>query len=309
MAARVTMRDVAKASGVSQATVSFVLNEVSNQAISPQTRDRVKEAAHRLGYAPHGIARALREGSSRIVVLNIASSFEGGYSHSFIRGLDDELARNEHVLLVHHGVATPESQQRVLDAVIPRAILEFGDPYAVPGHELEDAGDGWQDGLAAHVAVQIGYLADRGHRDLVLAVPEEHSTLVEARLRFSRQVAARRGLREVGRVVVPHDRVDAAHALKDVVAAEPKVTAVAAFTDDIGLRVLAAAHDLGIPVPGRLAVMGYDATEHAALSTPVLTTLFIDAEAHGRRTARRALGLPYDDLRPASARVLPGQSV
>ncbi len=87
-----TLRDVAEASGVSQSTVSFVLNEVPNQTISEPTRIRVRDAARDLGYVPNGIARALMEGSSRIVVLNLDRAKEGNYSHNFIRGLDQELA-------------------------------------------------------------------------------------------------------------------------------------------------------------------------------------------------------------------------
>jgi DNA-binding LacI/PurR family transcriptional regulator len=75
--ARVTLRDVAEASSISQSTVSFVLNEVPNQTISPATRDRVRTAAHDLGYMPHGIARELMERSSRSVVLNIERGREG----------------------------------------------------------------------------------------------------------------------------------------------------------------------------------------------------------------------------------------
>jgi len=63
---RATLRDVAEASSGSQSTVSFVLNEVPSQTISAPTRERVQTAARELGYVPHGIARALMEGSSRI---------------------------------------------------------------------------------------------------------------------------------------------------------------------------------------------------------------------------------------------------
>lgn len=77
---RVTLNDVAAASGVSRATVSFVLNDDPHQTISAATRDRVKEAARTLGYVPHGVARALREGTSRVVVLNIDAGMEGAYS-------------------------------------------------------------------------------------------------------------------------------------------------------------------------------------------------------------------------------------
>ena len=61
--ARVTITDVAAASGVSRATVSFVLRDSPGQSISAPTRERVRQAARDLGYVPHGIARALREGT------------------------------------------------------------------------------------------------------------------------------------------------------------------------------------------------------------------------------------------------------
>ncbi|MFT4084095.1 MAG: substrate-binding domain-containing protein, partial [Nocardioides sp.] len=92
-------------------------------------------------------------------------------------------------------------------------------------------------------------------------------------------------------------------------AAHPEVTAVAAFSDEVALRVLAAADDLGWRVPADLAVMGYDAGEPGSLHTPPLTSLRIDAEAHGRRTARRLLGIAGPGPEPAPARVVPGGTV
>jgi DNA-binding LacI/PurR family transcriptional regulator len=82
------------------------------------------------------------------------------------------------------------------------------------------------------------------------------------------------------------------------------VTAVAAFDDDVALRVLAALRDLGLDAPADLAVIGFDATEHGALAVPPLTTVHIDAEAHGRLAARAVLGLDAADLSPAPGRVI-----
>ena len=96
---RVTLNDVAAASGVSRATASFVLRDSPGQSISAATKDRVREAARALGYVPNGVARALREGTSRIVVLAIDPAMEGNYARSYIAGLDAELAAREHVLL------------------------------------------------------------------------------------------------------------------------------------------------------------------------------------------------------------------
>ena len=58
-AGRVTAAQVADAAGVSQSTVSFVLNDTPGQTISGAVRERVRSAAERPGYAPDGYARAL----------------------------------------------------------------------------------------------------------------------------------------------------------------------------------------------------------------------------------------------------------
>jgi len=300
---RVTLSDVAAASGVSRATVSFVLRDSPTQSISPATRERVRQAARDLGYVPNGIARALREGSSRIVVLSLDAGLDGHYARSYIRGLDAELAARDHVLLVRYEHGDTRSDQQVLDAIRPRAVLRFGEPY-LTGHELDDTGGGWQDGLAAHVAAQLGYLADRGHSGIALALPDRDTPLRDVRLSFANQAAERRGLAPVLPLPVPVTRTTAAGSLRQFLAANPGVTAVAAFDDDVALRVLAAAGDLGLAVPAGLAVIGFDASEHGALATPPLTTVRIDAEAHGRRAARALLGLDAADLSPAPGQVI-----
>ncbi|WP_328475275.1 LacI family DNA-binding transcriptional regulator [Actinoplanes sp. NBC_00393] len=201
---RATLKDVAAASGVSRATVSFVLNETPNQTISEATRQRVLQVVRELGYKPHGIAKALREGTSRIVVLQIGSGLEGNYSRSFLHGLDQELAAHNHVLVVRHGPTDAAATAQVLDAINPRAVLRFGEPY-LTGHELEDRGGGWRDGLAAHAALQIGFLAERGHTRIALALPDE-APLGEVRLGFAQQAAAALGLPPLVTVVVPRPR-------------------------------------------------------------------------------------------------------
>ncbi len=53
----VTMRDVARHAGVSQATVSYVLNKAAGQNIPSETQERILESVRMLGYRPHGAAR------------------------------------------------------------------------------------------------------------------------------------------------------------------------------------------------------------------------------------------------------------
>src|SRR5690625_354370 len=66
---RVTAADVARALGLSRATVGFVLNNTPGQTIPEQTRRRVLAEAERLGYRPHTAARALASGRSHIVLV------------------------------------------------------------------------------------------------------------------------------------------------------------------------------------------------------------------------------------------------
>ncbi|MEU6256738.1 LacI family DNA-binding transcriptional regulator [Streptomyces sp. NPDC047043] len=302
---RVTLSDVAKASGVSRATVSFVLNDDPRQTISAATRERVMEAAQDLGYVPHGIARALREGSSRIVVLNVDWGMEGNFSRSYVRGLDEELAEHDHILLVRHGHSIPEATQKVLDTIAPRAVLRLGEAY-MRGHvPAED----WENGFAANAALQIGHLADHGHTRIAMALPDHDFPLTEARLGFAQEAARRRALPPLERFVVPRPRAAGAAAVEAFLVAHAGVTALAAFDDDIALRSLTALRDLGLRVPEDVAVIGFDETEHGSLSTPALTTIHIDAEVLGRIAAREALGIDTGGLAPVAGRVVVRASV
>ena len=227
---------MADASDVSQATVSFVLNEVPTQTISAGTRERVRNAARDLGYVPNGIAKALSEGSSRIVVLNVDRSQEGHYSHHFIHGLDEELALHGFVLLVRHGHAGPSDDKQIADVIAPRAVLRFGESH-LAGHELEDSGGGWKNGMAAHVLLQFRYLSERGHSHIALALPEGEP-LARVRKRFAIEVAEMLELPQIEEIVIPRSFADVAPELASFRAARPEVTALAGFSDFTALQIL-----------------------------------------------------------------------
>jgi DNA-binding LacI/PurR family transcriptional regulator len=303
---RVTLRDVAEASGVSQSTVSFVLNEVPSQTISQATRERVRDAAQKLGYVPNGIAKALMEGTSRIVVLNVDRPQEGHYSHFFIRGLDRELALYGFVLLVRHGHSGPSDDKQVADVIAPRAVLRFGESY-LSGHELEDAGGGWKNGLAAHVLLQLRHLVDQGHDRIALALPE-NEPLAEVRVRFAREVAGMLEIPSPSPITIPANRETAELAISEMRQHRPEITAIAAFDDMTALRVLTAMSALGLTAPDDVAVIGFDETDYAAMFRPSLTTIRMDAEGHGRLAARRVLGMDTDDVQARLGRVIQRES-
>src|SRR5262245_12460734 len=85
---RVTMLKVAERAGVSQTTVSYVLNNRPNSAIPPATRDRVRRAAMELGYRPNGIARSLVRGQTHTLGFVIA-----GLTNPFFAEVTEALHR------------------------------------------------------------------------------------------------------------------------------------------------------------------------------------------------------------------------
>lgn len=99
-----TMRDVALRAGVSQATVSYVLNAKSNARISPTTRQRVLQSAAELRYAPNAIARAMASGRSQTVGVyqphTGQTPLAGWWTMAVMRGLGEALhPQNFHLLL------------------------------------------------------------------------------------------------------------------------------------------------------------------------------------------------------------------
>ncbi|TRO68557.1 LacI family DNA-binding transcriptional regulator [Streptomyces sp. IB201691-2A2] len=303
--ARATAKDVARASGVSQTTVSFVLNGASGH-VSQETRERVRQAARELGYVPNGSAQALRKGASRIVLLNIEGIPTGSSLGSYIRGLDAELAAHQHVLLVLHGHLSSQALSDVAQAVSARAVIDLGDA----GRADVIATGASLDVFSAQADVPVRYLVDRGHRHIANAMPDtpELQALAGLRERLIRQATRTAGLADCPALVLPASLGAAEDRLRAFRAEHPEVTAVLAYNDDLALVTLAAMRNLGLRAPEDLAVVGFDDTPHGALFSPALTTVHIDAEAIGRIAARSALGLPAPDTTPEPARVIVRQS-
>ncbi|WP_405876217.1 MULTISPECIES: LacI family DNA-binding transcriptional regulator [unclassified Streptomyces] len=304
---RVTAKDVARVSGVSQTAVSFVLNGAAGH-VSQETRERVQQAARELGYVPNGSAQALRKGASRIVLLNIEGIPTGSSLGSYIRGLDAELASHHHVLLVLHGHLSSQALSDVAQAVSARAVIDLGD--AGRADAIVTDAETSLDAFSAQAEVPVQYLVDRGHRHIATAVPDtpELQALVGLRERLIRQATHAAGLADCPTLVLPGSLGAAEERLRAFRAEHPEVTAVLAYNDDVALMTLAAMRHLGLRAPDDLAVIGFDDTPHGALFSPALTTVHIDAEAIGRIAARSALGLPAADTTPEPARVIVRQS-
>lgn len=288
---RPTSTDVARAAGVSQTTVSFVLNDRPGHGIPEETRQRVLEAARRLDYRPHASARSLARGRSNIAVLAVPELPIGAGISRFVEGLAAALADHGLTLVTHlaggHGrpladVCAEIGASAVIgfeafDAATVQALYRAGADVVIPSTP---------DSSSAPIGrFQAQHLIDRGHRRIGYALPRHPglARMSEERLHGVAEACAAAGLAPP---VVRSTDLEAATAAEAVAGwTAEAVTGVCAFNDETAIAVLAGMREHGLTAPTDLAVVGVDDIPTARLANPPLTTVSFDLDAVVRRRA------------------------
>ncbi|QYX75710.1 LacI family DNA-binding transcriptional regulator [Streptomyces akebiae] len=291
---RVTSKDVAREAGVSQTTVSFVLNGRDEHGLSAETRRRVLETAKRLGYVPSGAGRALRRGRSNVVLcvvpdLPVAEAMEQ-FKLALVRSLGE--AGYTCVYLHHDGTATPLAE--LWQHVQPAVVVAFGTLPPADAQSLHRAEIPLLDGVFTPDntrltglsqedigRLQIEHLAARGHRHIGYAAVDDPRELPFCRPRLQ---GATRACNDLGLptpqvVSMRYSRAGARAAVVDWTQGATPVTAVAAFNDLIALAILASCRTQHIDVPHDLALIGVDDLPVSSLAVPALTTIGMDLTA------------------------------
>ncbi len=301
---RSTSADVARRAGVSRATVSYVLNGRTDQSIPANTRDKVLAAARDLGYVPHAASRALRRGTSNLVLL-----INSGVPWSTnVTDVEDELtalvAASGRSLVVWRRPGADALQGTLANlepcVAISMDALTSGENrlLATVGVPLV-AADLAAPGTGLPADLQIEHLARQGHRRIGYLTTDEPSLQRFATPRTDGILAAcvRRGLPEPRIAGVPGglavDVAAVAGQLTRWLNGRDPVTAVACFNDLHAAACLAAASDLRIGVPTDLSVIGLDDDIFAPLTRPALTTVRLGPQHFARHLwslARHHLG-------------------
>ncbi|HET8766765.1 MAG TPA: LacI family DNA-binding transcriptional regulator [Pedococcus sp.] len=299
----VTSADVARDSGVSRTTVSYVLNDTPGVRVSEETRARVRASADRLGYHPSVAARTLRTGRSDLVLYVLPDWPLGPAVDTLLDRLAGALAERGLSLLVHHA-RSGRPLHELWRAVTPRAVVGLQAFSARDRDAMRRAGihvvassisgdvpdvfAATQQGIGR---LQARHLLDRGHTPVGYAAPTDPRVRAFAELRLAgvQGVCAEAGL--PAPVVVPVELTQdsaraAVRAWRDAATgtagtagpgadgtAAPAVAGVAAYNDDVALAVLAGARAEGVPCPNELAVVGVDDIPAARFAEPALSTV------------------------------------
>lgn len=288
---RITIRDVAKASGHAVSTVSNALAD--KRHVNKETRKHIQEIATKLGYRPSTIARALRMQTSSTIGVLVAD-VSNPASPEFIRGIDDVAQREgcniflcntdgeEHrqiaqmqalldrrvdgMILISQHTDSPEIR-KLLDSAINFVLLQrrshrFRDDYVG-----SDNAQGTQD--------SIRYLSSLGHRRVgFITGPEQSSTAME-RLDTYEHMVSELGLDADPDLIFSGDYTIEAgiRAMHYFVDMANKPTAIIASNDVNAIGVQDAASELGLTIPHDFSLLGCDDIEFTSLKRIDLTTL------------------------------------
>jgi LacI family transcriptional regulator len=317
----VTIRDVARAAGVSIATASRAIND--SELVAGATRTRVRDVAAQLCYSPHGAARSLITSRTHTIGILLPDLY-GEFFSEMIRGIDQTAQREGfHCLLAsaRHTGPLLESALRSMRGRVDGLILmspEFtgelsrrtlpeGFPVVLvhcPPSELH-----FDSLLVANdegARAMVRHLAGLGHQRIAIIRGAEGNFDAAERLRGYREALAEYGLpalgaREAGGDFSEESGANAVRALLALPVAE-RPTAIFAANDCMAIGALSALRAAGLRVPEDMALGGFDDIPMARFMTPALTSVHVDISALGASAAARLLDLLQGRAGPAPYR-------
>ncbi|MFI9758870.1 LacI family DNA-binding transcriptional regulator [Streptomyces sp. NPDC051963] len=288
------MTEVARAAGVSQKTVSRVVN--GEPHVSPEVRDRVLRVIRELDYRPNNAARALLLGRyRRIGVVSLGTALYG--PSALLSALERAMQRAGYSF----ALAGTLEGQRVSVAV--EALLEQGVDGIVLSEPIDDGtplrlsadvpvvslGEGVEltegvgavvgaDGVAA-ARMATEHLLALGHRTVWHLPGPQDWFAARDRLRGWREALAAAGAPEPPLPTAGDWTPASGYAAGRQLAQLSDVTAVFAGNDDMAIGALRAFAEAGLSVPGDVSVVGYDDIPAAPYLSPPLTTVRQDFTA------------------------------
>lgn len=307
---RPTQADVAKHAGVSQTTVSLVLNNSAMMTVPEETRQRVLAAMEALSYIPDRMARSLRTRKT-YTLASIIPDITNPFYPAFERGIQDIADQSGYDLITYNTDGVREKEQRCLRSLQQRQIdgiiavlfhltardllplLESG--TAIVRLEAERKQPGIQpldniyvDNIAA-ARLAAEYLIARGHRQIGIIAGQLGPG--RSRLLGYQDALAASGfpvdpdLIQIGDFTVQ----SGISCTNRLLTANPLPTAILAANDLMAMGAISAIRAAGLHVPANIAVVGFDDIQSAALVSPPLTTISLAQEKLGRRAAEMLL--------------------
>ena len=305
-----TIKDLAKYSGVSVSTVSRVLN--NHPDVSKAARSKVLKAASELHYVPNDAARDLVKPQSDVigvVVRGIENPFFSSVIHSIDRTLDEA-----GYTMVLHQIRTEEDEIQAGAALVRskrlKGLILLGGcfdytPEKTAALEVPFVCCTFTNSFgsldsASYSSVSIDdraeakriveLLTKNGHQKIAILLDSANDrSIAELRLRGYLEALEGAGVKPDKGLVVETGEftMDAAYAgTKELLEKGKEFTAIFAISDAMGIAAMKALYDAGKKVPEDCSVVAIDGIDSSIYTIPTLTTLIQPRETMGREAAQ-----------------------
>ncbi len=321
---RFTIRDVAQLAGVSPATVSKVLNDTPN--VSEAARTRVEVAIGKLGYRPNAVARSLKAKRTRTVGL-ITDDLEGVFTASIIRGVEESTAQQGLSVLLCNSHGSTERERSDLAVLLDKQVDGI---ILMSGYRVRRRGP---PALDTH-GVPVVYLYQHT-RDVSVpcVIPDDHGggrlgathLLASGRSRIGlingpphyeatrqRLGGVEDALREAGLALDQRlvrsgkwDESSGYRMARELLALPDPPDALFCMSDSLASGAIDALLELGIPVPGQMAIVGFDNRLSSAHQRPPLTTVALPLREMGRLAGELLMSSMNGDVPEARTYTVP----
>lgn len=300
----VTLHDVAREAGVAVSTVSRALSNPDR--VNSRTREHVRAVALRLDYQPNRIAQALPSGRTQMLAL-LVPDITNPHHFGLVRGAEAQARAAGYTLVLGDTQESPELESihtQRLGSVVDGIVLAAS---RLPGPDLRALGsrrpvvlfnrevDGFPGVVtdSADGSRQIvQHLAALGHRSLAYLAGPVDSWTDGMRWRALASHAESAGI-GIARLGPFSPTVEHGAAAADVGLASG-ATALVAFNDLLAIGVLRRMERLGVAVPARVSVVGFDNIFGSDFCHPPLTTVTSPVERAGRTLIDLLLGARTD---------------
>ena len=302
----VTIREVAKAAGVSIATVSRVMN--GDTRVAEEMRAHVRGIVEQMGYAPHGGVRPVARHTRTLGVL--LPALYGEFFSEFLRGIDETARAHDFLTLVTSArsdapaiAAAVRNMRGRVDgflALSPSVSARATLAGVADRYPTVLVGAGSDVGAFAALSVNnfqgaadmMKHLLAIGHRRILFVRGPDGQVDAAERLHAVREVAAWHAdcsLREIDGAFRQDVAYEALLMLLRETPPEARPHAIICANDTMAIGALAAVRDVDLHVPDDSAVTGFDDIPVARYLTPPLTTVRFPIYTLGERAALRLI--------------------
>jgi DNA-binding LacI/PurR family transcriptional regulator len=302
----VTMREVARAAGVSIKTVSNVVNDY--QFVSDVTRSKVNAAIDQLGYALNVSARNLRTGHTGVIALAIPD-LQMPYFAQLSSLVIEEAKKVDLRVIVEPTLYSREgeidalhgSRQSMVDGIIFSPLelgqedveqLEVDYPLVLLGERIfTDRVDQISTENVEGAKRATSYLIETGCRRIAVlgTHPGEKVGSAALRLQGYREALDEAGMEFdpslVGPVVMWH-RIDGVNAMNELLTSGTQIDGVVALNDMLASGAMHAIQMQGLRIPEDISIIGFDNSDDSQYLSPALTTISPGLEAVARLSVK-----------------------